>query len=339
MYAVILAGGSSQRLWPLSRKQNPKQFLSYDNQKTLLEQTYARIEKSVPVDHVWITTTETYKDRISKYTKSERIVIEPCSRNTGPAILLTCLKIYQKNPAAVITYLPSDAFVSEVDTELFTRDIRIVFDFASKNNCIVLMGIKPTHSATGYGYIEYLDFQTEKEIPQKVKQFHEKPSREVAETYVNKKNMLWNSGIVCAKAEVLINEFKEQAPEMYYSVCAHFENKISYDQVCAGSVDYEVLEKSTCTYVLPAEFSWLDVGTINTFISLKNKYQTDKNNILSIESKNNVVDTDILTVLMGVDDLCVVKTDDVLLIIKKDQEQKVRTIIDQLCKQGKEKYI
>ena len=339
MYAVILAGGSSQRLWPLSRKQNPKQFLSYDNQKTLLEQTYARIEKSVPVDHVWITTTETYKDRISKYTKSERIVIEPCSRNTGPAILLTCMKIYQQNPQAVIVCLPSDAFIPEDNTDFFVHDIQTVSDFATKNNRIVLMGIKPTDGATGYGYIEYYDSHAEKLMPQKVKKFHEKPSPEVAQAYAHKKNMLWNSGIVCAKAEVLISEFKEQAPEMYYSVCAYFDNKISYDQVCAGSIDYEVLEKSTCTYVLPAEFSWLDVGTINTFISLKNKYQTDKNNILSIESKNNVVDTDILTVLMGVDDLCVVKTDDVLLIIKKDQEQKVRTIIDQLCKQGKEKYI
>jgi len=342
LYAVILAGGCSKRLWPLSRQQKPKQFLSFDNQKTLLDYTIDRLVNVVPDTNIWISTTQEYEEMASSYLSAHKVnvITEPSSRNTAPSILLACMNLIQHDPEAVVFFVPVDSFIPDEEKELFINDIQIALDFANKFECIVLLGVKPSYSAVGYGYIEYCCAKGMRR-PCKVKRFHEKPSLERAKAYVNKSNMLWNSGIVCAQVQVLIDEFKKEAPDIYNGVKAYIQKTADYEQVRAESVDYAVIEKSKCIYVLPVEFSWCDVGNIATFVSLKNRHTDITTNCISIKSNNNVIEVsdNTLVVLVGVDDLCIVKTADVLLVLKKDHADQVRDIVEQLRQQGQKGYL
>ncbi|TET05941.1 hypothetical protein E3J79_04080 [Candidatus Dependentiae bacterium] len=342
LYAVILAGGCSERLWPLSRQCKPKQFLSIDNKKTLLEQTIDRISSFINIENIWISTTKNYKKMVLSHTSAKRLIIEPCMRNTAPSVILACLKLIQQDPDATIIFVPTDSFIPDEEKEFFVHDACIALDFANKFDCITLLGVKPTYPATGYGYIEYvLPSDIKHKKPLMVKQFHEKPSIIIANSYVNKENMLWNSGVICAKASVIIEEFKALAPDMYESIQAYLQGGIAYSQVRSDSIDYVLLEKSKYIYVLPVDFSWCDIGSIATFVTLKNQYADFNDKLIAIKSHNNNIEIndDTLTVLIGVDDLCIIKTADVLLIVKKDHAEQVREILAHLRQHDQEDYL
>lgn len=333
VYYVILAGGSGQRLWPLSKKGQPKQLLSLGSEASLLDQAINRALMMTYEEFIWVSTTQQHEARIREAVGNRigNISIEPGSRDTGPAILLNCLEIYDKDPNAIIVFLPADPFIPVRDYKKFVGFIEHAVDFVTHENKITLLGVQPTYPATGYGYIEYDDVNNTAPYP--VVKFREKPSAEVAQQYLEKGNMLWNISIFCAKASVFLEEFKTHAPAIFDGVCKYRNGELPFDKVRAESIDYAIMEHSKCVHVLPVDFAWCDVGNIEVFLSIKQQYTTLDSNFIAVESSNNLVDVpDKLVGLVGVDDLCVVETDDVLLITKRDKAEKVRDIVKLLNK-------
>jgi mannose-1-phosphate guanylyltransferase len=335
IYFVILAGGSGERLWPLSRQSKPKQLLAVGDEQSLLDQAISRVESLAPKEQIWVSTTAQHAASIEKEVGKRvgRVLAEPGSRNTGPAILYSCFEIYQKDPHAVIAFLPADPFIPTKDNNNFSQFLEHAIDFVSQNDSITLFGVKPTFPATGYGYIEFA--AGDQMAPYQVKKFHEKPALDVAQKYIESGNMLWNVSIFCAKVSVFLEEFSKNAPEMFQGVQDFVNGKKGYETVKADSIDYAVMEKSKRVTVLPVDFAWWDVGNIEIFLSIKEKYGAlDTEKIVSTESFNNLIDVpNKLVALIGVNDLCVVETDEVLLITKREDAEKVRAIVKSL-KQG-----
>lgn len=340
VYFVILAGGNGTRLWPLSRADKPKQFLEVGEDKTLLEQAITRVSSIVPKENIWISTTAKHATNIQKHVGDRigNIVVEPGMRNTGPAILLSCLQIHKKNPNAVVMFLPSDPFIS--DTEKFVNYVKDGILFAASNGGITLFGIQPTYPATGYGYIEF-DNVNKHEAPYKVLRFHEKPKLETAKEYIAKDNMVWNICMFCGKTQVFLEEFKIHAPEIFNGVIKFFNNQGDYNDVKSDSIDYAIMEKSDNIFVIPADFPWCDVGNIEVFLKLQKQHaQLNDNNIVKVNSNNNLVSVkDKLVALVGINDLCIVETNDILLITKRDQAEKVRQVVAQLKNTENDKYL
>lgn len=336
-YCVILAGGSGERLWPLSRQHKPKQLLAVGEEQTLLDQAISRVSSLVFKENIWVSTTQAHAANIQAAVGNRvgRVFAEPGSRNTGPAILLSCMEIAKRDPQAIIAFLPADPFIPSKDTAKFVAFLEHAIDFAMHNDTITLLGVKPTYPATGFGYIEFEKQKNSTQTPMHVKKFHEKPSLQSAEQYLKAGTMLWNVSIFCGKVSMFLDEFKLHAPEMFNDVQNFLAGQITYDAVKSDSIDYAVMEKSKRVSVLPVDFAWCDVGNIEIFLSIKDQYDgLKKDTVLTTESKNNLVDVpNKLVALIGVNDLCIVETDQVLLITKRDEAEKVRAIVKAL-KQG-----
>lgn len=334
VYYVLLAGGNGERLWPLSNETTPKQLLPLGPDGTLLGQAIDRIGLLSDKKHIWVSTTEKHAAQIRSVVgdKAGTILIEPGSRNTGPAILFCCMKIYEMSPDALIVFLPADAFIPKKEWSKFREFLAHGVDHAKNQDDIVLLGLEPTHPATGYGYIEFDDRDLHnRQAPYHVTHFREKPSFDVAQQYLQEGNKLWNIGIFIAQAKTFIQEYKKAAPDMYQAMQEYLQDKASFNDVPKDSIDYAVMERSKHVSVLPVDFAWCDVGNIEVFLTLKQEYSTLNSNFVSIDSKNNLVDVPGRTVaLVGVHDLCIVEVDGALLITKRDAAEKVRNVVDVL---------
>ena len=344
-YAFLLAGGSGERLWPLSRKSHPKQLLKVKG-RTLLDHTIARIESLFAREQMHIVTTQQHAAAI------QATVIEPMGRNTAPAIYLAALELKKSlmpfvvsdceaivsnhnGTDPVIVVLPTDHFI---DSPTALADFLVhAVDSAAQHDGIVLIGVQPTWAATGYGYIEY---EQTAQAPYRVKRFHEKPAQAQAEQYL-KQNFLWNSGMLCAKLSVLVREFEFHAPEVAKTVQAYIAGTGSYEQVPSISSDYAVLEKSQNLVVLPAQFPWCDVGSLETFLSLQK--EPSGQTIIEIDSQNNLVAVqeglESVVAFVGVSDLCVVQHEGVLLIAKRGQTEQVRAVVAEIKQRKQEKLL
>lgn len=330
LYCLIMAGGQGTRLWPLSRLSLPKQLIPFDKQETLLNLTIKRIEDLAEQQNRWIMTTQEYKQTIEQQTTHAigNVLAEPSTRNTGPAILYACLELFAKDPEAVCIFLPADHYIK--DEKTFRKALETASQCSIENQVITLLGLKPTHPATGYGYIEYEDNSSSE--CKKIKNFHEKPDIKMAEAYIKNPHMLWNIGIFCGPVKVFIEQYKKHAPALYNEVQNFLNGKQSYDALQNISVDHAIMEKSDAIYVLPAQFDWSDVGNLDTFLSLQaNKLQDSVINIDShdnlvceIPEKNNARKK--IIALIGIKDLCIVDTEDALLIAHKDEVEKVKAL-------------
>ncbi len=340
-YAVILAGGKGERLWPLSREKRPKQILPFVNDHSLLEDTLNRLATIVPEKDRFVVTTEQQKNIIEQHCKNNinSLLIEPASRNTAPAILLSCLLLARQDPEALVIFLPADPYIP--DTQKFVQSIAHAFEYGKHHEKIVLFGVKPTFPATGYGYIEFKEAHDQ--VGSIIK-FHEKPSREIAEKYASMPSMLWNIGIFCGKISVFLQQFQKHVPDMYTSLQQYVRspNQALYEALPSISIDYAVMEKTKDIVVMPVDFSWSDVGNLETFLSLQQKYsRNDVHNRIEIKAHNNLITADSkkLVALLGVDDLCIVDTPDALLIMKRSEAENVKQIVAELKKKGLERYL
>lgn len=333
IYGVILAGGKGERLWPLSRQEFPKQLLQLSN-KSLLEHTKDRLSTFINSEMIKVVTLQEQAPALQPYFDVNALICEPFARNTAPAILLSCFTIARENPEATVIFYPADHYITELEKFIEVQKKAVLN--SESNGCITLIGIKPTHPATGYGYIEFIP--SEKSCAQ-VKQFHEKPSLEQAQSYCASNALVWNVGIFCGKVSVFLDEFKHLAPEMYALVYEYFitGNNELYKKVESISIDYALMEKSNNLMVIPADFAWSDVGNLSTFLSLKPSHELQKP--LEINASNNQVMSKVLPVLIGVHNLCIVQTDDVLLIAQKDDVELVKSAVNELKKNNLEKYL
>ena len=323
VYCVILAGGCGQRLWPLSSKKRPKQFIPFIKQKTLIE---LALERAFPLvrdkEHIIVVTNELYRDILAQTCANMvgHVIYEPIGRNTAPAILQACLYINGLNPDAMIVVLPADHFIPDV--EKFCGVMKESIVFTREQCCICLLGVVPTVASTGYGYIQTTGKQRHQKFQiYDVEKFHEKPNKQTAGFYLTLGDMLWNCGIFIGKVAVFLTEYFSHAPMMYASLLDYIEGKTSYTDVPKLSIDVAVIEKSTKVVVALAEFEWYDVGNLETFVYVVEMYGGVQHKIISLDGENNISYTKKKIVMyVGVQNLCLVETNEALIVFDRQKK-------------------
>ena len=336
MFGVILAGGSGSRLWPLSRELYPKQLLTLNADKSLLQATFERLNNFIPAQNIISVTNSKHhsniKMQLSKLSEDTVILAEPISKNTAPAIALSIKYIVENyNEDEIILVVPSDLQINDV--EKFTQTIKSSEHFANEG-FIVTFGIKPNYPETGYGYI-----CAENE---KVVSFVEKPNRQTAEKYIQNGNYFWNSGIFMFKASTIIKEFKKYCPEID-SVIKNIdfsEKSISFtefDKMPNISIDYAIMEKSSNIVMVELKSDWKDLGSWKSIYEISPK---DENNnvfvghVLDKDSKNSLVySSSKLVATIGLEDTVIVETEDAILACKKDKTDEVKQVYETLKQQ------
>lgn len=336
MFGVILAGGSGSRLWPLSRELYPKQLLTLNADKSLLQTTFERLNNFIPAKNIISVTNSKHhsniKMQLSKLSEDTVILAEPISKNTAPAIALSVKYVVENYGSdEIILVVPSDLQINDV--EKFTQTIKSSEHFANEG-FIVTFGIKPNYPETGYGYI-----CAENE---KVVSFVEKPNRQTAEKYIQDGNYFWNSGIFMFKASTIIKEFKKYCPEID-SVIKNIdfsEKSISFtefDKMPNISIDYAIMEKSSNIVMVELKSDWKDLGSWKSIYEISPK---DENNnvfvghVLDKDSKNSLVySSSKLVATIGLEDTVIVETEDAILACKKDKTDEVKQVYETLKQQ------
>ena len=350
-HLIIMAGGVGSRFWPMSTPEKPKQFIDVlGTGKSLIQLTVERFNTVIPIENVWIVTSEKYKSIVREQLPEipeTQILLEPCMRNTAPCIEYVSRKIYAKYPEANLVFSPADHIVLDVDT--FRNVIKNSLEFTETRNVILTLGMMPTRPETGYGYIKRLqdDKSTSQQVEgnkfnviYKVEAFKEKPNLETAKSYLNEGGYYWNAGIFIWNAKMVVNTISDLVPELasvfdkiepYFYTEKEQEIVNQYFPTCPNiSIDYAVMEKSKEVFVYPANFGWSDLGTWG---SLYTHLQQDENNNASvgeninlIDCKNCVIHTpkERKVVIQGLDNYIIAENDNTLLICKKDDEQKIK---------------
>ncbi len=349
---MILCGGGGERLWPLSRKKKPKQFINFLNNSSLLEQTINRIKPLIQYKkNLGIIINNNQSDLIleSVLEKIGFVLKEPALRNTAPAVLYSCFHLKSLSKDAVVVFLPADSFVTE--NEKYCHYLEKAIKYASENEKIVTLGVMPTYPATGYGYIQAGLKDGEKIICGNVYdtfKFHEKPDLKLAEDYIQKEDMFWNIAVFISKVSVFLNEFEKNAPFLFNSMKNFLNNDIKYEDIKNISIDYAVMEKSKNVAVLPCDFEWSDVGNLEVFLRLQSRLSENKNGIkiINVDSENNLVHItkkelkkDKAVIFLGVEDICLVEDDNVILVAKRGDVEKVKKVLKKLREESLDQFL
>jgi len=357
IHAVIMAGGIGSRFWPMSRRESPKQFLSVIGEDTLIQNTVARLNGVVPMENCHVVTHLRYVERTLDQLPSmpsENVLAEPISRNTAPCIAYAALKIYQKDPDAIMVVLPADHVIRNV--RKFHETLRVGIEKAAEDKTLVTIGIQPTYPATGYGYIQHdpegpEDADTLKALY--VKTFAEKPNIETAERFLDSGDFLWNSGMFIWRADSILSAMEQYLPDVMEAFKDVKDGMSSQDeaavvqrafQSCPSiSIDYGVMERADKVYVVPGTFDWSDVGDWKAVYELSEKGTAgnaiEGNVIVHDASRCLVQAGDKLVALIGVNDLVVVNTEDALLVCHRDAAQRVKNVVDYLYTHQLDKYV
>lgn len=355
-YVAIMAGGIGSRFWPLSRVNHPKQFLDIlGTGKTLIQQTFERFAKLVPVENIYVVTANEYlgitHEQLPQLPK-ENILGEPFRKNTAPCIAYISFKLHQLNPEASLIVAPADHLI--LDESRFLAVCEDALDFVHHFNALITIGITPTYPNTGYGYIQHEGIEATPSV-YKVKTFTEKPNKELAKTFIASGDFLWNSGIFVWKLKRGIDAFHKHLPEMY-EMFATEETKLNtgeekqvleeiYPQCPNISIDFGVMEKADNVYVIPASFGWSDLGTWNSaWENMEKDYYENAvagNNVIVFDASKCVVHVPDkkLVVLQGLEDYIVADTKDVLLICHKDKEQEIKNYVAEVKRNKGEKFL
>ena len=355
-YVAIMAGGIGSRFWPMSRTSLPKQFLDILGVgKTLIQQTFERYSKLVPPDNIYVVTSHEYESIVKKQLPDlpvENILSEPSRKNTAPCIAYIAFKLFNKDPKASMIAAPADNLI--LDTGEFIKTVGKALDFVDHINALLTIGIKPTYPNTGYGYIQHATTATAPDI-YKVKTFTEKPNEELARTFIASGDFLWNAGIFTWKVKNIITALEKHAPELYELFAAEKEQfntprekemiEAIYPQCTNISIDFAVMEKAENVYVIPASFTWSDLGTWNSAWENKEKDYFGNavvgKNVIVVDAHNCIVHVpdNKLVLLQGLKDFIVVDTKDVLLICNKEKEQEIKEYVAEVKRNKGDKYL
>ena len=356
LYVAIMAGGIGSRFWPVSRTNYPKQFLDIlGTGKTLIQQTVERFLKLTSINNIYVVTADEYvgitKEQLPNLPV-ENIVSEPFRKNTAPCIAYISFKLLQKDKNARMIVAPSDHLILEEG--VFLEVCHKALKYAQAENALITLGIQPTHPNTGYGYIQHDEKEKDSEF-HKVKTFTEKPNKQLAQTFIDSGDFLWNAGIFVWKASCIIKAFKKFLPEMhelFYSEKDKFNTDEEreailsiYPQCTNISIDFGIMEKAEDVYVIPASFGWSDLGTWNSAWENMEKDYLDNavagDNVIVFDSTRCMVhmQDNKLLVLQGLDDYIVVDTKDVLLICQKEKEQDIKEYVAEVKRNSGDKYL
>jgi mannose-1-phosphate guanylyltransferase len=355
-YIVILAGGGGTRLWPKSRRAQPKQFLRIIDNRTLFQGTVDRVKGTFPLSHIFVATNKEAVSEIRKEAPglpAENILIEPSSKNTAAAAGLAATYIAKKNPRAIISTLSADHYIKE--KEKFLKILSISQKAASRGDYLVTVGIHPTHPHTGLGYIHAGKevFSIDKKPVFKVNKFKEKPDLATALKYVESGRHFWNANINSYKATTLLKAISDYLPALSEALenikvgASEAELKKSWEKFPPEPIDTAVLEKAKNVLVLPGEFSWFDVGDWAAIHSILSR-EPGSNIIIGDESPTHIgVDTQgclihgtsKLIATIGLKDLVIIDTADILLICPKDRAQEVKKLVEALAVKKKHQFL
>ncbi|GAB4496620.1 MAG: mannose-1-phosphate guanylyltransferase [Anaerolineales bacterium] len=359
-YAVIMAGGGGTRLWPLSRKDRPKQLLPLIGQETLFQSTVARLRDLFPPERILVVTVEEQAQEMKMQVPDlpeENYLIEPAPRGTASVVGLAAMALQKRDPQASMAILPSDHFIRNVD--LFHYLLNAAFD-VSDDGYLVTLGITPTMPSTAYGYIQQGDAVTGgyKYPVYTVQSFREKPNDETAQQLLRMGGYSWNSGMFIWRADAILGEIDKQMPALGNALREigkvwgspnqkEAVNKI-WPELKNETVDYGIMENAEKVAVLPAGgLGWSDVGSWSSLFEvllpdMNGNIATNAALHLALETNNTLVyggGSDRLIVTIGVDDMVVIDTGDALLVCKTDQSQKVKDVVEHLKKHRQEKYL
>ncbi len=321
---VILTGGVGSRLWPLSRKSQPKQYLELFQGKSLFEMTVAR--NSHLVDQVMVVgnidNCHLSKKVLDKSQTSYIDIVEATPRNTAAAIAFAA---FASQPEDILIVTPSDHIIDKMDS--YNNAISEAIAKA-KDNYIVTFGIVPTKPETGFGYIEHKE--------DTVLAFREKPNKATAIDFISRGNFLWNSGMFCFKAGVLLAELKAFEPEVYSKALQAWEvnqeGKLDFDlsmAIPSISIDYAVMERSKKIKVVASQFAWSDLGSFESVYD----YLLVQGHPVDAQG-NMVIGTDVFSTFIGMRNTIFVSTPDANLILQKEQSQDVKYIYNELFKKN-----
>ena len=356
-YVVIMAGGNGERFWPESRVANPKQFLPIVGDIPMLKQTINRLKDFIDVENIFVITNAKHRSivlAICPELDTKKVIGEPIGRDTAPAVALATLLVQREDPDAIFAMLPADAVIQ--DKSAFYSVLESSFKLAETEPALVTIGIKPSHPATGYGYIQKSNQCGEfsGNVAYSVKKFVEKPNFDKAKAYLESGDFYWNAGMFIWSVSVIRSEFEKNCAELWRRIEAMTAQldlgkelnvllESIYPDLEKISVDYAIIEKASKVVMFESLFDWDDVGEWSA-VARHDPIDSDGNCSrglsLAVDSKNNIIsnrDDKHVVTLLGVEDLIVVHTEDATLVCKKDQSQAVKNLVQRLSKKSETK--
>jgi mannose-1-phosphate guanylyltransferase/mannose-6-phosphate isomerase len=342
VYAVILAGGSGTRFWPVSRKSNPKQFLNITGKGTLFQETLARIRPEIAGSHIFIITNAAYYNTVRRQVArfkvpKANILLEPSAKNTAPAICWAAAVIQKIDPDAVMAVLPSDHLICE--QKKFLKILKEAVCLA-REDYLVTLGITPSRPDTGYGYLKTIRKRVGGKQILRVEKFTEKPVLSKAKQFLKTKKYFWNSGMFVWKSSVILEEFARHLPGVYgltgkKTGMAHIRRV--WRRMPKISIDYGILEKSKNVVAVAAPgIGWSDLGSWESLMEVLAKDKCGnifKGDIIPVDCHNTMVWGGKKVIApVGLDDMVIIDTPDALLICPKDRSQDVRDVVNVLMK-------
>jgi mannose-1-phosphate guanylyltransferase len=348
LYALILAGGSGERFWPLSRRARPKQLLKLVSDKTLLEETVERLEGLVPRAQILILTNIEQEAAVRELLPDlppENIVAEPAKRDTAAAVALAAGWIAARDHQATVLVLPADHVIK--NRTAFQETLTTAARAAEETGALVTIGVKPTWACPGFGYIEQgapaplNDGVTKNEIFHVVR-FREKPNAELAEAFFRKGNFRWNAGMFVWSVPTVLSEFNRHAPELADFISqirapGNWEKALQsrFRNLPKTSFDYAIMEKADRVLMVEASFDWDDVGgwrAVASYLPKDDKGNAANCDLTALNASDNIVVNEGPTkiALLGVHNLIVVRTADALLICNRRDAEKIKHLVADL---------
>jgi mannose-1-phosphate guanylyltransferase len=358
LYAVILAGGSGTRLWPLSRKGAPKQALKLVGDRTMFQLTVERLRPLLPEERVFVVASATIAEALREQEPAlppDNFILEPAGRDSAPAAGLAAVRLLAKDPDAIMAIVTADHFI--VEAEQFRAVVGAAADVANTGT-IVTLGIRPTYPATGYGYIAAGDPLTIVDGFRVYRSagFREKPNAATARQFMEDGRHSWNSGMFIWRADRLMDEFRLQLPELYASLtriatamptpAAEEVLRAEWDVVRRVSIDYGIMEHAKNVAVIPAELGWSDIGSWASLLDVLegdaegNVFQTAT---VALDTERTLIRSESaggkLVAAIGLRDMIVVDTPDVLLVCHRSKAEQVRDIVKRLEAEDAQEYL